>query len=67
MKSSSLRTAVVALMEVTHPSVSDPTVLREYADALVEMATIAEGMGKMVTGGRYRTKAEVLRMRAMGL
>lgn len=67
MQSSSLRIAVLALMEVTNPSVSNKDTLISYAEALEEMATVAEDMGRTVTGGRYRTKGQVLRMRAAGL
>ena len=67
MKSNSLRTAALALMEITHPSNTSYETLISYAEALEEMAGIAEEAGRTVTGGRYRTKAQVLRMRANGL
>lgn len=64
MKSQSLRTAVLALIEFKQPAVSDPDTLNEYADALDEMSFIAQQAGKHVTADRYATKAHVLRMRA---
>ena len=54
-------------MEITHPSNTSYETLISYAEALEEMAGIAEEAGRTVTGGRYRTKAQVLRMRANGL
>lgn len=65
MKSASLRTAVLALMEIGHPSVTDRETLLSYAEALEEMAAIAEIAGRPVTAERYRNKAHVLRLRAV--
>lgn len=67
MKSASLRTAVLALLEFSHPSVTDADTLHSYAQALDDMADVAEAAGKMVTGDRYRVKATVLRRRALGV
>jgi len=64
MKSTSLRTAALALMEYNVPTTNDPEVLESYADALHEMANIAYEHDRLVTSGRYMAKANVLRFRA---
>lgn len=65
MQSATLRTAVLALMEVRNPSTTDRDTLLTYAEALEEMGAIADAADRHVTGDRYRGKAYLLRLRAV--